>query len=579
MWTTLGAPGAGLVRYTSDGTFNLSAGSVVTKFSAQDTALPYDFYQHRVDLTRLTPGTAYQYRVYLDSQPVATAGAFTTADGGPFTFLVVGDSGDGAPVENSLAQRMAAESAALLLHMGDLAYDTGTFEQYDLYYFDVYRDLMKRIPFFPVAGNHDYLTKQAAPFVSINTVPAVGVPAADQGRYYSFDWGPVHFVAIDSNLPLNNAVNGTGTMLRWLADDLKNTHQLWRIAYFHHTPFPTGHHLGDPQCELALQTIVPILEQQGVQLVLNGHEHAYERSRPRRGGQFVDSGSGTIYVTSGGGGSGMQFVQQTPDVPIAIPVPHYLRIKVDGPNLAVTTIGADGGIVDSFTISSAPYISPEGILDSASFSAKVAPGSLFSILGFNLATYESPAALPLPPALAGTNVNVNGNAIPLLFASRLQINGQMPYEVQGTAAMRIVASGGTIDALIAVADIAPAIFQVPYGASLIPAIVHLDGRLVSVDAPASRGEWLVLFGTGLGKVTPSLPAGVPASTLTLYRAVTTVHVIVSGVDAEVGFAGLAPGYAGLNQINFRVPDSASDQARVQITAGTAASQIVSIRVR
>ena len=578
MWTTLGAAGAGQVRYSIDSSFNLSAASVVTKFGMQETALPYDYYQHHVDLANLKSGTTYQYRVNIDGQLVASSN-FTTANAGGFTFLVVGDSGDGAPVETGIAQEMAAENASLLLHVGDLAYESGTFAQYELYYFDVYRDLMKHLPFFPVPGNHDYYTNQAAAFVDVHSVPASGVAAGDQGRYYSFDWGPVHFIAIDSNQPLNEAVTGTGKMLQWVSDDLSKTRQLWRIAYFHHTPFPTGHHLGDPQCALALQALVPILEQQGVQLVLNGHEHGYERSRARRGGAFVDAGAGTIYVTTAGGGSVMQFVQPTQDIPIAVSIPHYLRINVNGPDLSVTAVGANGTVIDSFAISAAPYISPQGLLNSASFSTAIAPGSLFSIFGFNLATGDASGALPLPGTLSSASVDISGRPIPLLFASRLLINAQMPYDAVGVVPMRVVASGGTVDASMAVAEVAPAIFQVPYGTARIPAIVHLDGRLVSPDAPAVRGEWLALFLTGLGRLDADLPAGTPAPSEPLYRALAPVRVIVSGADADVIFSGLAPGYAGLNQVNFRVPNSAASQSSLQVVAAKITSNTVSVPIR
>src|SRR6266536_2639248 len=104
---------------------------------------------------------------------------------------------------------MNQETPALVLHTGDIAYQSGTFEQFQAFYFDFYASIMKRAPFFPCPSNHDYDTNLAAPYLALHSVPTEGVPLADRGRYYSFDWGNVHFISLDSNASLASAVSGT----------------------------------------------------------------------------------------------------------------------------------------------------------------------------------------------------------------------------------------------------------------------------------------------------------------------------------------------------------------------------------
>src|SRR5581483_10806821 len=119
---------------------------------------------------------------------------------------------------------------------------------------------MSSVPFFPAPGNHDYETPNAIPYLTVHSVPTDGVPPIDRGRYYSFDWGNVHFVSLDGHQSLERAVVGTGSMLKWLQADLRSTQQFWKIVYFHYPPFAAGPNMNDPHSALVRQYIVPILE-------------------------------------------------------------------------------------------------------------------------------------------------------------------------------------------------------------------------------------------------------------------------------------------------------------------------------
>src|SRR5439155_2445433 len=189
---------------------------------------------------------------------------------------------------------------AFVIHLGDIAYYNGTFAQFQSGYFDYYRTLMSYVPFFPTPGNHDYESNNAAAYLAVHAVPQEGVPMEDRGRYYSFDWGNAHFVSLDTNLPLEQAVEGAGPMLEWLEQDLKATRQFSRIVFFHHPPYAAGLNQGEIRCAWAREHISPILEAHGVQLVLSGHEHSYQRSYAIRNQAVVKANQGTVYITSGG---------------------------------------------------------------------------------------------------------------------------------------------------------------------------------------------------------------------------------------------------------------------------------------
>jgi uncharacterized protein (TIGR03437 family) len=432
---------------------------------------------------------------------------------------------------------------------------------------------MRRAPIFPSPGNHDYETQNCAPYLALHDLPSEGVPAADRGRYYSFDWGNVHFVALDSNLPLSRAANRLGPMLDWLESDLSRTRQFWKIAYFHHPPYASGPNESDELSALARNHIVPILERHGAQLVFNGHEHSYQQSRPLRGGQIVGPGNGVVYITSGGGGAQLYSVYPRPWLAFGESAHHYIRAQVRGPQMILHVFRVDGQEIDTVKLAPAPWVAPEGVVNAASFAPDAAPGSLISIFGRNLAPYESPAReFPLPKELDGVTVRVNGQRLPLLFASAHQINAQLTYDSVGTLTMQVVTPNGTYERSMTVAETAPALFA---SASL----AHADGRLITVEAPAAAGETIVIYLTGLGRVNGEATAGQPAPEAPLLTVRAAVQVQVGSEILRPLYAGLAPGFVGLYQVNLQLPASLAPGTHpLRVTAGGAASNTVLLPV-
>lgn len=540
LWATRGDDGAAVLTYRSGTVGARTAVVKVTALGPSVSQLPETAWLQKVELRDLTPGTIYTYALQLDGKPVAVGRTMTfqTAGRGPFRFLVLGDSGDNGLPQQALAAALEKEQAAILLHVGDIAYFEGLFQQYTDYFFAIYPGLLARTPLATAPGNHDYV------FGGL----AYKTLFARQATYYSWDWGNVHFVALDTNTPLEEA-NARGAMLAWLEQDLRETKQTWRVVYFHHPPFPsTEGKLNDPNCALALQYIAPVLERQAVHLVLSGHEHIYQRTKPRLGGVFQASGPGTVYVTTGGGGSQLYNPGTADFIASARAGSHYLRFDADETTLKWEVVGPAGEILDRATISAAPAVLDPPVLDSATFSVRVAPGTLVSLFGWNLASADD------TPETA--QVFVNGLPAPLVFASRMQLNVQLPFDVAGSAELEVRSHTGTAKKAFATSPVAPAIFLIPDGGTQVAAAVHLDGRLVTRANPAMAGEWLAVYLTGLGAVKGGIAAGQRAPLAPLYETVAGVRAQVGGTEAEVSIACLAPGFFGLYQVNLRVPGGA-----------------------
>ena len=254
---------------------------------------------HEVVLSGLASGTRYYYTVGYTVGSISTVLARTNTGQyflthpvpgatKPMRVWVIGDAGTGTA--NQLAVRNAfytyngTRDVNVWLQLGDNAYTSGTDAEYQKAVFNVYSNQLRRTVTWPTVGNHD--TAQSTSFVntypyfSIFTLPTAGEcggVASGTEHYYSFDHGMVHFICLDS-MTASRAANGA--MATWLRNDLAATTGHWIIAYWHHPPYSKGSHNSDSEIELVQmrENILPILEAGGVDLVLCGHSHSYERS-------------------------------------------------------------------------------------------------------------------------------------------------------------------------------------------------------------------------------------------------------------------------------------------------------------
>lgn len=559
LWSTV-ERGAGNVFYSTDRTLSRAAPASVREFLPSQTGMRFPFYQYQAELTGLSAGTEYFYQVVVDGQNLTPEDElrFRTTGVETFRFLAFGDSGQDTFEQRSLAFRMLLENPIpnLVLHTGDIAYPNGSFSQFLERHFGVYFQLMMRVAFFPTPGNHEYESNNAEPYLALHAVPTEDVPAADRGRYYSFDWGNVHFISLDANVLLADPAAGTTRMLEWLENDLRKNQSFWQVAYFHHPPYASGPNESDPIEELARAKVVPVLERYRVPLVLNGHEHSYQRSFPLRNGVPTDAGTGTVYVTTGGGGASLYPVFPRSFLAASQSAHHYVRGEAQGMRMTLRAIRIDGREIDSVTLAPSPVISSDSVVNAASFTHSLAPGALVSIFGQHLAGGETMASrLPLPTELSSATVRLNGVPLPLLYVSPRQINVQLPFGMQGQALLRVTTPNGSFESPLTISDAAPGIFFVSSGSGALPTIIHASGALVSAQAPAESSETVSIYLTGLGAVNGDLEAGQPAPVSPLFQTRLPVRVELGNTLLTPSYAGLAPGFAGLYQVNVQIPSS------------------------
>lgn len=283
----------------------------------------------------LEPATLYCYALLGAEGVVHGPVGFRTApargEDEPVRLLVFGDSGSGLPDQWALREQMDTVPFDLILHVGDLAYQDGSLPQLEEYVFDVYADLMQSFPFYPALGNHDYRTHDGGPYLEAFVLPENAGPERAE-RYYSFDWGPVHVVALDTE-------RVDGAQVRWLEQDLAANDLPWTIVIAHRSVYSSGHYGSN---RTLVRHFAPIFERHGVQLVLTGHDHHYERFQPR---------NGVTYVVTGAGGASTRRPEPSEETAFAEDVLHFVSVHVEGDELRLHAIDAVGREFDAVRIS------------------------------------------------------------------------------------------------------------------------------------------------------------------------------------------------------------------------------------
>lgn len=207
----------------------------------------------------------------------------------------------------------------------------------------------------------------------------------------------------------------------------------------------------------------------------------------------------------------------------------------------------------------------------------LAPGSIASMYGSGLAPSIGIAnAFPVPLTLGGTSVTVNGTSAPLFYAGPNQINFQVPFEVSGNTTVTVSAAGLPAAKSVTLRNTAPGIFLFQQGRA---AAVNQDGSVNGANYGAAPSSIIAVYATGLGAVNPPVATGAPASTVTLSTVTAGVTATIGGQAVSVLFAGLAPGYAGLYQVNLVVPQLDPGDYALQISAGGVASNTATVTIR
>jgi acid phosphatase type 7 len=270
-------------------------------FSHSDATLTTE---HELRIGTLLPDTKYFYTIggtAFTLQADNTNYFLTAPPDVPnrkLRFIAVGDCGNASTnqinVKNTYLNYIGTNNTDAMILLGDNAYSFGTDAEYQAEFFDIYKDdLLKNIKLYPAPGNHDYGNTQANANVRNNayynnfTMPTAGqiggLPSGTEA-YYSFNIGNVHFIALDSygkeNANTTRLYDTLGAQVVWLKNDLAANTKTWTVVYFHHPPYTKTSHTSDSETELVLmrENFIRILERFGVDVVLCGHSHGYERS-------------------------------------------------------------------------------------------------------------------------------------------------------------------------------------------------------------------------------------------------------------------------------------------------------------
>ncbi|MCP4246765.1 MAG: hypothetical protein GY778_06925, partial [bacterium] len=200
-----------------------------------------------------------------------------------------GAGGPGCRATWKLARRMTEYDPDLIIHTGDIVSPRGVPENLPAKFYRPYAELIARAALYPCMGNHEFRTDQGRPVLDAFVLPANGPAGQDHERFYWFDVADVRFVSIDSNYdyPLYRDV-----IAPWLSEVLADAGDRWKIVFFHEPVFTNGRH---KPADKLLDSIVPIMDEYGVDLVLAGHNHLYERTHPIRNGEVTPAGEGTVY--------------------------------------------------------------------------------------------------------------------------------------------------------------------------------------------------------------------------------------------------------------------------------------------
>lgn len=325
-------------------------------------SLPAEAMDRSVHVEGLPSDSRVEYSVFVDSLEVGPF-TFQTAPApggtGDVRVLAFGDSGWGSEGQALLAEQMAGFEWDLAVHVGDIAYQSGTERDFTLRHFQVYQALLASVPFFPSPGDHDLRTADGAAYER-----AFVWPAPESGaRYYTFRWGDVRFIALETGdeSPAGLEIRrGRGEQLGWLEETLASASAdatlEWTIVYMHAPPYSHASGFGGHGSDLAIRRVLsPLFDRYGVDLVLTGHDHHYERSHPIRDAERVPARCGPVYVVTGGGGASRYARATAPSILSAASSRAYqfVRLVISEGAIEAESIGVNGQIVDGFRVS--PY--------------------------------------------------------------------------------------------------------------------------------------------------------------------------------------------------------------------------------
>jgi len=276
------------------------------------------------------------------------------------------------------------------------------------------------------------------------------------------------------------------------------------------------------------------------------------------------AGNGALFFSGDGG----------PATQAALHFPHGVAVDSSG-NIYITD--TFNSVVRELQ-GTLPVVSANGVVNAASFATRISPGALATVFGSNFALTNVGAQTPLPVSLEGVSVSVNGQLAPVLYVTSTQVNFQVPWETAlGPAAVTVAVNGGASNAVtVNVLGAAPGLFSSSSGQAIVQ---NSDYTLNGPANPAKAGSTIIAYLSGSGTVAPAVADGAAAPSNTLVYLNSGSSATIGSSTAQVSFAGLAPGFVGLVQMNIVVPSSLpTGSYTLTVTIGSETSNPATINI-
>lgn len=254
-----------------------------------------------------------------------------------FRFAAFGDTRNGHDVHRSLVEHMARENIDFFINSGDLVEFGGDLAQW-IRYFNIEAPLMSKTPLFASVGNHD--NSQRLYFRRF----FLRGSHASQSRYDVQDWGDVRIVLLDSEIEIREGSDQYIFLEKALREAVENNQLI--VLSLHYPPYSSGEHGSNPEIR---EVLAPIAKKYGVEVILAGHDHNYERTKPI---------NGTTYIVAASGGAPIRRVIPSDFTAEFRTEPHYVLFDVTEGQLVGRAINLQGEVFDDFIITPNP---PRGL--------------------------------------------------------------------------------------------------------------------------------------------------------------------------------------------------------------------------
>jgi len=302
-----------------------------TRYTSENSALgdKITYYIYHATLNNLKPGTTYSYYVQIGNTNTPIK-KFRTFNSDKTGFIAYGDTRTNPDTHKKLAQHFKSFSPDFILHTGDLVSHGARYNVWDREFFAPLKDVMDEIPLFPVLGNHDEKSDDFFNFFVMR----------NKKSFYSFEAGPVFVLALDYHYEKNS-----DEQYRFAVKALESTKATWKIVMVHDPMFNFGGHFS----HWGHKYYLPLFHRTGVDIVIAGHSHIYERFYPIAY-QGAENSSPITHITTGGGGAPLTTASSHPSLAAYARTNHFLFFEATTSNIVGRCFDINGNELDFFQI-------------------------------------------------------------------------------------------------------------------------------------------------------------------------------------------------------------------------------------